>query len=102
MRGLRMGAIGALTKPLRTKEALERRFARSRQVHRAAHRRKLLIVEPDDAPPAAHRRADQRRRTSDHSRSSQRPREALAALQGQPFRRWWSLASDSRLKRASN
>jgi CheY-like chemotaxis protein len=47
-RGLRMGAMGALTKPVKTKEALDATFARVRQFieRRAKH---VLLVEADDA-----------------------------------------------------
>ena len=45
-RGLRMGAIGILTKPVKTKESLDELFGKLKQAAESAHR-KVLIVEPD-------------------------------------------------------
>jgi CheY-like chemotaxis protein len=45
-RGLRMGAMGALTKPLRTREALDSAFSRiKRQIE--PRTRKILLIQPD-------------------------------------------------------
>ncbi len=46
-RGLRMGAIGALIKPLKTREALDLTFSRIKaQID--MNRRRVLLVQPDD------------------------------------------------------
>src|SRR5437588_4783490 len=51
-RGLRMGAVGALIKPVKTKEALDDTFARIRTfVDRRT--RRVLVVQADDARRAA-------------------------------------------------
>ena len=42
-RGLRMGAMGVLTKPVRTRDVLDETFARDQAVHRAARPGVLLI-----------------------------------------------------------
>ena len=47
-RGLRMGAIGALTKPLRTREVLDEAFAKLRTFHEPRERR-VILVEASDA-----------------------------------------------------
>jgi HAMP domain-containing protein/signal transduction histidine kinase/CheY-like chemotaxis protein len=47
-RGLRMGAVGALTKPLKTRELLDDAIARLRG-YRDRHDRKVLLVDPDEA-----------------------------------------------------
>jgi signal transduction histidine kinase/DNA-binding response OmpR family regulator/HAMP domain-containing protein len=54
-RGLRMGAMGALTKPLRTREVLDGAFARIKQ-QIEPHTRKLLLIQPD--PESARYAAD--------------------------------------------
>jgi signal transduction histidine kinase/DNA-binding response OmpR family regulator/HAMP domain-containing protein len=50
-RGLRMGAMGVLTKPLRNREALDEAFRRIRQTLER-HTRSVLMVEPDPAMSA--------------------------------------------------
>jgi len=47
-RGLRMGAVGALTKPVKTKETLDATFARIREFVEP-QTRSLLVVHPDEA-----------------------------------------------------
>jgi CheY-like chemotaxis protein len=47
-RGLRMGAIGALTKPLKTREALDRTLERIKR-HIEPAGMSILLVEPDEA-----------------------------------------------------
>jgi CheY-like chemotaxis protein len=51
-RGLRMGAMGALTKPLKTREALDAVFERIR-LYTEPRVRRVLLVEPDDRLRAA-------------------------------------------------
>ncbi|HWZ59451.1 MAG TPA: response regulator, partial [Gemmatimonadaceae bacterium] len=51
-RGLRMGAMGALTKPLRTREALDAVFEKIRTFTESPMRR-VLLVQPDDQLRAA-------------------------------------------------
>ncbi len=48
-RGLRMGAMGVLTKPLRTREALDEAFARLKRFDEPRERRVLLIESADAA-----------------------------------------------------
>jgi CheY-like chemotaxis protein len=48
VRGLRMGALGILTKPVKTKESLDELFARLRETA-STHRRKVMVVESDPA-----------------------------------------------------
>jgi CheY-like chemotaxis protein len=50
-RGLRMGAMGALAKPIKTKEALDQTFARIKQFTEA-QARDVLVVETDPAQRA--------------------------------------------------
>jgi HAMP domain-containing protein/signal transduction histidine kinase/CheY-like chemotaxis protein len=47
-RGLRMGAMGVLTKPLRTREALDNAFARIKRFSEALDRRVLIVHEAND------------------------------------------------------
>jgi HAMP domain-containing protein/signal transduction histidine kinase/CheY-like chemotaxis protein len=51
-RGLRMGAMGALTKPLKTREALDTVFERIR-TYTEPRVRRVLLVQPDDQLRAA-------------------------------------------------
>jgi HAMP domain-containing protein/signal transduction histidine kinase/CheY-like chemotaxis protein len=46
-RGLRMGAMGALTKPIKTKEALDETFARIKSYVDPRRRHKVLVVQSD-------------------------------------------------------
>jgi signal transduction histidine kinase/DNA-binding response OmpR family regulator len=46
-RGLRMGAIGALTKPVKTKETLEATFGRIKAAIEP-HEKNLLVINPDE------------------------------------------------------
>jgi CheY-like chemotaxis protein len=45
-RGLRMGAMGVLTKPIKTKDSLDQTFTRLAEFI-APHPRRLLLIEPD-------------------------------------------------------
>jgi len=47
-RGLRMGAIGTLTKPIKTKETLDELFAKLKAATEPRERQ-VLVIEPDDA-----------------------------------------------------
>src|SRR5204863_910344 len=47
-RGLRMGAMGVLTKPLRTREALDETFGRIKEFIEP-HDRRVLLIEGSDA-----------------------------------------------------
>jgi HAMP domain-containing protein/signal transduction histidine kinase/DNA-binding response OmpR family regulator len=48
VRGLRMGAMGILTKPVKTKESLDELFGRLKNMA-ASHLRKVLVMESDPA-----------------------------------------------------
>jgi HAMP domain-containing protein/signal transduction histidine kinase/DNA-binding response OmpR family regulator len=48
-RGLRMGAVGVLTKPVRTKETLDQMFDRIKSLIQQKRTRQLLIVEGDES-----------------------------------------------------
>src|SRR5206468_3309568 len=50
-RGLRMGAMGVLTKPLRTRDALDEAFARLKKFNEPREKR-VLLVESADAQRA--------------------------------------------------
>jgi CheY-like chemotaxis protein len=48
-RGLRMGAMGALNKPVKTKELLDQTFERIKACAAEQRARRILVVEPDEA-----------------------------------------------------
>ena len=81
-RGLRMGAMGALAKPIKTREALDQTFARIRQFTEA-HTRGVLVVEADPA-----KRREVREVIGDENvtvTEAGSGADALAALAERPF-----------------
>jgi HAMP domain-containing protein/signal transduction histidine kinase/CheY-like chemotaxis protein len=48
-RGLRMGAMGALIKPLKTRETLEQTFGRIKSIIEPTRLKRVLLVQPDEA-----------------------------------------------------
>jgi HAMP domain-containing protein/signal transduction histidine kinase/CheY-like chemotaxis protein len=81
VRGLRMGAMGVLTKPVKTKESLDELFGRLKDITDAA-RRKVLIVEAD----AEQREAIRGLVGGDdvELQMPNTPEEAMGLLQAQP------------------
>ena len=85
-RGLRMGAMGVLTKPVKTKEALDETFARIEAVHRAAQAQRCCSSTATRSTADAARASSTRRRRRRRSSPSAPAADALAAVRGEASR----------------